>query len=99
MPRDANHRLIQAGPLARRAAAWLGEPVLVKDEIARFASCGDHIHGVTLRASRADGVAEIIFDVTSRHPELAGERRNGSRLLREQIDQMPTNGHPNIMGR
>jgi hypothetical protein len=41
------------------------------------------------RLSGSDGVAEIVFDVAAREPELPRERRHRSRLIRQQVDELP----------
>jgi hypothetical protein len=41
----------------------------------------------------ADHVAQIIFDVAAAEPELARERRHGSRLAGEDLEQIFSEGH------
>jgi hypothetical protein len=53
---DANQRLEQPRAFAGRASAWFGELIVPKNEVARFASRGDHLYLMPGRACGSQGM-------------------------------------------
>jgi hypothetical protein len=50
-------------------------------------------HTVSCRLRRPDGVAEIVFDITPVDPQLARERRHGTRLRRQRLHEIAAKRH------
>jgi len=46
---------------------------------------------------RPDGVLQIVFDVSASQAQFAGNRGHRSRLVRQQIDQVPPEHHGSIL--
>src|SRR6185503_17730905 len=98
-PPDTDHRFEQARGLAHGAASGLEQPVFGKDEVARLAARRHDLDVVSGGARRTQRVAQVVLDISSPHAQLARERGDRTKLVRQQIDQLPPVGHPSIFSR
>ena len=85
---DADLRLEDPRAATLRALPRFRQPALIEHKPARLAARGDHENPMPRRLGGADGMAEVVFDVAARKPELARQRRHRSRLIRQQVDEL-----------
>jgi hypothetical protein len=68
---DANLRFKQALAATTGAPGWLDQLVFTEDEAARTAAGGLNQDATAGRTGRADGVAQVVFDVPALEAQLA----------------------------
>jgi len=90
---DPDLRFVKPRTTASRASAWFGEPIGPEHEPALLAPRRLDDDAVSCRLSRADGMPEIVFDITPAEPQLARERRHGTRLRRQRLHEIAAKRH------
>src|SRR5438093_4137496 len=91
--RHVNLRFVQPGAAALRAFARLGELVVAEREAARSAARRLDHDAVPGRASRANQVTQVVFDVGAFEPELVGDGGSRPRLSGEDLEQILAERH------
>jgi hypothetical protein len=90
---DPDLRFVKPRTTTSRASAWFGKPIGPEHEPALLAPRRLDDDAVSGRPSRADGMPEIVFDITPAETQLARERRHGTRLRRQRLHEIAAKRH------